>query len=194
MDKFTINFDNIPVGATARVVPLGTTLVSSAPPLGSLISYDHTEPLPLQLSDPYRTYFTIAIPPSAWLFLAKQPDPTLEKQEIILKKILLISSHQLSLNLFFSFEINSNLDFLHIHGVVCNKKNLLQLTRLKRNIRQNLLIQPTNKVATKYYQQSDYHSKEDQIKYHLCGQDYKNNNKLKINSQYYGIINWGVTK
>lgn len=193
-DKFTIRFDDCLKGATARVVPLGTTLVSSAPPIESLITFQHNEPLPLQLFDPYRTYFTIAIPPSSWLFLSKQPDPTLEKQETILKQMFLLCSRNLKLNLYFSLEINNNLDFLHIHGVIVNKKNLLQLTKFKRNVRIFLNIQPRNKVATKYYQQSEYHSDEDQLKYHLCGKNYNNNQKLKIKNNYYGIINWGVTK
>lgn len=190
-DKFLITFNSAPSlrGAKDHAGLLGTSMVFCAPP-PAIQTYGYNTQYPVILDDPYKTYFTLALPPGIWLQLAKNELPTPSEQIKHVDKIMidmfLEKNHQLSL--FYNFEYNQDLERLHIHGVICNIKNQSQLINFKQHLRKQLKIPPANRVAIKFYNQSKYHTTIDQLNYHLKGISYNGTLKDSPESFYHRLV------
>lgn len=184
-ENFTINFTDSVGRAIDRVVTLGTTLVDSTPP-PAFYYIEHNVPYSKKLVDPYKTYFTIALPPSSWRFIAKNELPTIDEQTNYINKTF-NKNLKIKADIFYNFEINKDLERIHIHGVLCNKKNMNQLVLFKKIIRKILFIPSGNKVAIKTYQQSKYKTEEKMLDYHLKGIDYSSNRKHQPCNVYHYI-------
>jgi hypothetical protein len=168
-----------------KLSPLGQLFVNSAPsPPVHLI--DKSGPFPIQLEDPYKTYFTIALPPYCWRYIAKNDLPTIDEQINKINEIL-IAQLLIKADTFYAIETNKDLERVHIHGVICNKKNMNQLILFKKIIRKHFHIPPSNKVAIKLYPQSDYRNQIDMLNYHLKSIDYSKKIKLSPQKHYYHI-------
>lgn len=189
-NKFIIKFSDTPnaLGRNDEPRPLGTSIVNCAPP-PVVHTHGYDTKYPDILDDPYKTYFTLALPRDIWLQIAKNELPTPSEQikhvDQLMITMFLEKKHKLSL--FYNFEYNQDLERLHIHGVICNKKNNNQLINFKQHLRKKLKIPPSNRIAIKFYSQSKYHTPIDQLNYHLKGISY--NGTLKdVPENFYHTI------
>lgn len=190
-DNFTINF-NTPYSraATEYTLPLGESIVSVAAPT-RIITLDNYTPFPRDVYDPYKTYITLAFPRMTWRHICKDDGPSIDSQVDKVKKtfIDIFQENKLNLKFYFTLEYNSCLEFIHLHGVICNKKNNNQLSNFKKLIRKYFNIPSTNRVALKTYPQSPFYEKNEnkQLHYHIKGLDYDNLIKPRPNLEYYTV-------
>lgn len=192
MSKFIIHFDDLTDSrrANERVSLLGR-LCSISPPHPSAHVLDHFTPFNKELYDPYIMYFTLAPPPSTWLSGCKNYAPTVPEQMKFVKETMnnIFHKQNIYLDIYYTIEFNSNLDFIHLHGCCINKKNLNQLSIFKRLLREKFYIPHTNRIALKFYPQSQYKTQQSQLNYHLKSLDYHNKPKSKPEQSYYKIVN-----
>lgn len=189
-NKFTINFNNPSSGAATskHSFPLGETMLSVAAPTCVSV-YDDNSPYPKSLYDPYKTYITIAFPPSTWRNLCKDDGPSIGYQT---RKIMdtiqtMFSKNKLQLDFYYTLELNTNHEYLHLHGVISNKKNMNQLVKFKKLIRDSFHIPATNRVAIKTYSQSSLKTEQDQLNYHLKSISYDGHKKDRMVPNFYHV-------
>lgn len=188
-EKFIIKFDNIPGGATEKYAfPLGESMLSVAPP-PRVTAYADNTVFPKELYDPYKTYITLAFPQQTWRKVCKDygPPPIYQIEKVIKTFEEIFSKNKLFLEFYFNLELNSNSDFIHLHGVIVNKKNLNQLIKFKKLIREYFDIPSTNRVAIKIYSQSKIRSEEDQLNYHLKSIGYDGSIKNRLKTNFYSV-------
>lgn len=192
MSKFIIHFDDLTDSrrANERVSLLGR-LCSISPPQPSAYRLDHHTPFNKELYQQYITYFTLAPPPSTWLNGCKDWSPTVKTQLQFIENTMnnIFKDKKLYLDVYYTIEYNGNMDYLHLHGCIINKKNCNQLNLFKRLLREKFYIPHTNRIALKCYSQSEYKTRQMQLNYHLKSTNYFGCQKAKPYNYYWRIVN-----
>ncbi|AXH78604.1 MAG: hypothetical protein [Circular genetic element sp.] len=188
MNKFIIDFND-----HAPIAPRADTEMLNARADSSLVEYALRSisvvrpPVALAVDD-YSWFYTVALSPQQWFRVTGSIDPDTEQMINKFNKSMINAVKRLSIDVHWTFEYNSDIEYIHCHGVVTNIKNMNQFRYFKKDLRKQLDIPSHNKIAIKFYQPTANKTPKEMLEYHLHGSKYKSNEKKsKPNENIYSI-------
>lgn len=95
-------------------------------------------------------------------------DPPSEVQALMWHKIIYEAVRTSKVKTIYNIEYHSDLEHLHVHGVVLTDVNS-RLSNFKRAIRMQLDLDHYDRIAVKFYQKYENKTLEEVIAYHLLG-------------------------